>query len=52
MVKKSSSSLGFVQLEDVPCTLQVDGVSVHGHGVLAGVRRDVVHIFHGVSVIS
>jgi hypothetical protein len=41
-----------VQLEDVPCSFEIDGGSVDDHLVFAGVLWNVVYIFHEVAVGS
>ncbi|WP_348267409.1 hypothetical protein P8936_16855 [Edaphobacter paludis] len=41
-----------VQLEDVPRSFEIDGVSVDDHLVFSGVVRDAVHIFHEVAMGS
>jgi hypothetical protein len=47
-----SSLFRFVQFEDVPCSVEIDDVSVDDHLVLAGVWWNMVQIFNGVSLGS
>lgn len=39
-----------IQFEDVPCSFEIDDVSVDDHLVFSGVVRDAVHIFNFVTV--
>jgi hypothetical protein len=45
-----SSLFHFVQLEDVPCPVEIDDGAVDDHLVLASVWRNVVQIFNGVAL--
>jgi hypothetical protein len=44
------SLLRLVQIEDAPCSVEIDDSTVDDHLVFAGVRRNVVKIFNGVAV--